>query len=74
MSRSATGCRPDSRGFDQYGNKEFVLKFLGASYTGELDFLNNAYYVELMLSAIVNPIFPLSYPPAVSIIQLWNYQ
>ncbi len=63
----------DSRGFDVYGNEEFVVKSLGASYTGELDFVGNAYYVELTLSALVSPIRPLPYPPAVSIIQLWNY-
>ena len=35
-----------------------------------LNFTSNAYYVELTLSALESPIRPLSFPPAVSIIQL----
>jgi hypothetical protein len=36
----------------------------------ELDFLNNAYYVELTLTASHNPNRPIPNPPALSVIQL----
>jgi hypothetical protein len=35
-----------------------------------LDFNNNAYYIEVTLSAEVPPVFGLQFPPAVSVIQL----
>jgi hypothetical protein len=37
-----------------------------------LDFVNNAYYVELTLAAVENTARPLTYPPAVSVIELLN--
>jgi hypothetical protein len=48
----------------------WITSDLGAnSYSGSLDFVHNSYYIELTLSALVGA-RPLTYPPAVSVLQL----
>ena len=47
----------------------FQVKVQGLS-NKKLDFTNNAYYVELMLTASSHPPMPILFPPKVSVIQL----
>lgn len=49
-----------------------VTNFPEVSDGTVLDFVNNAYYIELTLAAVENAIRPLTYPPAVSVIELLN--
>jgi hypothetical protein len=56
--------------FEASGNQQFVVgQALGSP--NELDFVNNAYYVELRLAATTNLFSPLIDPPAVSVVQLF---
>jgi hypothetical protein len=47
---------------------DFRVNTGGSSAT--LDFENNAYYVELTLTAAHNPVTPVLFPPKVSVVQL----
>jgi hypothetical protein len=52
----------------RHDNSFQVQQNLGT--TQELDFVNNAYYVEVTLTASHNPNRPIANPPALSVIQL----
>lgn len=66
----ATGTETPLVNFERHSGKTvFQVDHEFGSF-GELDFVNNAYYVELTLAAAANPLRPLLFPPAVSVIQL----